>query len=176
MAAGRTPCPRGGGQEELPHVRGQRRRPRLPSCDGAGAAERSYPTSEARGRSREDPMPEGRRPRGATPHPRSRQRLRGATACPRSGQQPRGVTPPPRLGAVAALCWSSCEDIPHIQGKRNQSKMVCVARGHQRADRLNHNHRKLATLITQTMALPNSMKLSHALWGHPRQEGHGGEV
>ena len=44
----------------------------MPSCDGAGAAERSYPTSQDRGRSREDPMPEGRRPRGATPHQRSR--------------------------------------------------------------------------------------------------------
>ena len=32
------------------------------------AAERSYPTSKARGRSREDPMPEGWQPRGATYH------------------------------------------------------------------------------------------------------------
>ena len=31
-------------------------------------AERSHPTSEVRGRSREDPMPEGWRPRGVTPH------------------------------------------------------------------------------------------------------------
>ena len=35
------------------------------------AAERSYPTSEVRGRSREDPMPEGPRPRGLTPRQRS---------------------------------------------------------------------------------------------------------
>ena len=35
------------------------------------AAERSYPTSEVRGRSREDPMPEGRQPRGVTPCLRS---------------------------------------------------------------------------------------------------------
>ena len=35
------------------------------------AAERSYPMSEVRGRSREDPMPEGQRPRGVTPRPRS---------------------------------------------------------------------------------------------------------
>ena len=34
-------------------------------------AERSYPTSEVRGRSREDPMPEGLRPRGLNPRPRS---------------------------------------------------------------------------------------------------------
>ena len=26
-----------------------------------------------------------------------------------------------------------------------------------------------------TTALSNSMKLSHAMWGHPRQAGHGGE-
>ena len=36
------------------------------------AAERSYPMSEVRVRSREDPMPEGRRARGVTPHRRSR--------------------------------------------------------------------------------------------------------
>ena len=34
------------------------------------------------------------------------------------------------------LCWSSREEIPHDQGKRNPSKMVGVARGHQRADTL----------------------------------------
>ena len=39
-------------------------------------------------------------------------------------------------GAVAVLCWSSCEEIPHVQGKRNPSKMVGAERGHQRADRL----------------------------------------
>ena len=36
-----------------------------------------------------------------------------------------------------------------------------------------HNHRKLANLITWTTALSNSMKLSHAVWGHPRWMGHG---
>ena len=34
-------------------------------------AERSYLMSEVRGRSREDPMPEGQWPRGVTPRPRS---------------------------------------------------------------------------------------------------------
>ena len=37
-------------------------------------------------------------------------------------------------------------------------------------------YRKLANLITWTTALSNSMKLSHAVWGHPRWLGHGGEV
>ena len=45
----RTPCLRGGGQEELPHVRGQGQWPRMPGCDGAGIAKRSYPTSDVRG-------------------------------------------------------------------------------------------------------------------------------
>ena len=44
--AGRTPCPKGGGQEELPHVRGQGQRPRVPDFDGTGTAERSYPASD----------------------------------------------------------------------------------------------------------------------------------
>ena len=34
-------------------------------------AERSHPTSEVRGRSREDPRPKGWQPRGVTPRPRS---------------------------------------------------------------------------------------------------------
>ena len=60
--AGRTPCPKGSSQEELPHVRGQGQWLRVPGCNGAGTAEksypsprsgavarRSYPTSEVRG-------------------------------------------------------------------------------------------------------------------------------
>ena len=42
------------GQEELPHVRGQGQRRRVPDCDGAGKAERSYPASEVSGGSREE--------------------------------------------------------------------------------------------------------------------------
>ena len=40
-------------------------------CDGVGAAQRSYPTSEIRGRSWEDPMPKQRWPRRVTPRPKS---------------------------------------------------------------------------------------------------------
>ena len=43
------------GHEELPHAQGEGWRPRMPSCDGTGAAERSgaeakgsYPTSKER--------------------------------------------------------------------------------------------------------------------------------
>ena len=54
MEAGRTPCPKGGGQEELPHVGGQGQQRRVPDCDGAGTAERSYPASEVRRGGREE--------------------------------------------------------------------------------------------------------------------------
>ena len=36
--------------------------------------------------------------------------------------------------------------------------------------------RKLTNLITWSTALSNSGKLSHAMWGHSRWMGHGGEV
>ena len=42
----------------------------------------------------------------------------------------------PFVQGKAVLCWSSREEIPHTQGKRNPSKMVGVARGHRRADTL----------------------------------------
>ena len=61
------------------------------------------------------------------------------------------------------LCWSRCEEIPHTQGKRNPSKMVGVARGHQRADTLKPYSQKTSqSNHTRTTALSNSMKLSHA--------------
>ena len=60
------------------------------------AAERSYPTSEVRGRSREDPMPEGRQPRGVTPHPRS-----GAAA----------------ESARLRRHRNGREELPHVQGQ-----------------------------------------------------------
>ena len=54
--------------------------------------------------------------------------------------------------------------------------MVGVARGIRGQTHWNHTHRKLVNLITWTTALSNSMKLSHALWGHPRLAGHGGQA
>ena len=64
---------------------------------------------------------------------------------------------------MAALCWSSREEIPHAQGKRNPSKMVGVARGHQRADTLKPYSQKTSqSNQTRTTALSNSMKLNHA--------------
>ena len=64
---------------------------------------------------------------------------------------------------MAALCWSSREEIPHAQGKRNPCKMVGVARGQQRADTLKPYSQKTSqSNHTRTTALSNSMKLSHA--------------
>ena len=60
------------------------------------------------------------------------------------------------------LCWSSCEEIPHAM-VRNPSKMVIVARGHQRADTLKPYSQKTSqSYHTRTTALSNSMKPSHA--------------
>ena len=59
--------------------------------------------------------------------------------------------------------------LPHAQGKRNPSKTVGVARGHQKADTLKPYSQKTSqSNNTKTTALSNSMKPSHALWGHPR--------
>ena len=61
------------------------------------------------------------------------------------------------VAATAQEC--SLEELPHVQGKRNPSKMVGTERGHQRADRLKPQSQKLTNLITRTTALSNSMKL-----------------
>ena len=63
------------------------------------------------------------------------------------------------------LCWSTREEIPHAQGKRNLSKMLSVARGHHRTDTLKPYSQKTSqSNHTRTTALSNSMKPSHA-WG-----------
>ena len=71
------------------------------------------------------------------------------------------------------LCWSSSEEIPHVQGKRKPNKVVGVERGHQMAGRLKLQSQTTSQSDHMDHSLSNSMKLSHAVWGHPR---HGGEV
>ena len=64
---------------------------------------------------------------------------------------------------MAALCWSSREEITHAQGKRNPSKTVGVARGRQRANTLKlYSQKTSQSTNTRTTALSNLMKLSHA--------------
>ena len=61
------------------------------------------------------------------------------------------------------LCWNSREEIPHAQGKRNSSKMVGIARGHQREDTLKpYSQKSSQSNHTRTTDFSNSMKLSHA--------------
>ena len=72
-------------------------------------------------------------------------------------------SPRPRKGIAAALWWSSCEEIPHVQGKGNPSEKVGVARGHQRTDTLKPYSQKTSqSNHTRTTALSNSMEPSHA--------------
>ena len=62
-------------------------------------AVRSYPTSEVRGRSREDPMPEGGAARRSYPTSKVRGSGRECQAV-RAQEQPRGTTPRLRSGAA----------------------------------------------------------------------------
>ena len=71
------------------------------------------------------------------------------------------------------LCFAGAavKRYPHTQGKRNPSKTVGVARGHQRANTLKPYSRKTSqSNHTRTTALSNSMKLSHA-HGQPKMGG-----
>ena len=54
--------------------------------------------------------------------------------------------------------------------------MVDVARGHQRADTLTPSSQKTSQSGYTDHSLSNSVKLSHAVWGHPGQAAHGRAV
>ena len=112
-------------------------------CEGAqSAAKRSYPTSEVRVRSLEDPMPKGQWPSGVTPLPRSgaaaksarlrrrrnyREELpqvqgqwqlpRGGTSCPRSGVAAR-VPGCDRAGAAAERSYPQ----PEARGRAREEQ------------------------------------------------------
>ena len=115
-------------------------------------ARRSYPSPRVRGGDREHQAEMVQeQPRGATPRLRSgavakrsypsskEQWLCGPRRAERSCstfkvRRGRGEKVP--LVQGKGLCWSSREEIPHVPGKRNPSKMVDIARGHQSADTL----------------------------------------
>ena len=125
------------------------------SCNSAqSAAERSYPTSKVRGRSWDDPMHEGRWPRGVIPRLRSEaaaesarlrqhrsnweelphvqgqgRRLAGATPSPRSGAVTKRSYPCPRSGAAAQSarlwrCRNAWEELPHALGQGRRPKQA----------------------------------------------------
>ena len=119
--ARRTPCPKGGSQEELPHVRGQGQWPRVPDCVGAETAERSYPASEVSGGGLEE-IPsirgQGQRLGGATPRPHARgQRWWPEGTTHDQGQGQRREELP---GAVAARAHEGLEELSHIEGQEGQ--------------------------------------------------------
>ena len=92
---------------------------------------------------------------------------------------------PPSMGFSRQEYWSglpfpSPGNLPHPgmnPGLPHCRQMLyCLSHQGSGQSHWNHNHRKLANLITGTTLLSISMKLSHAVWGHPRRPGHGGEV
>ena len=116
------------------------------------------PTPEARAQSREEQLEEWwlrRRRRAWRSYPTLKVRNGGGKEIPLiQGEEQR------RCFAGAAV-----KRYPQIQGKRNPSKMVGVARGHQRADTLKSYSQKTSqSNHTRTTALPNSMKLSHVVY------------
>ena len=86
--------------------------------------------------------------------------------------QPRGATPRSRSEGAAVRRYhlskvreTQVQEIPLVQGKRNPSTDGRCCERHQRAD-TQTIIRKLVNINIRTTVLSNSMKLSHALWGH----------
>ena len=82
--------------------------------------------SEVRGRSQEDPMPEGQRPRGVTPRPRP-----GAVAWRSNSmskeQQLRGRRRAGRSYSTSKVRRGGCEEISLVQGKEQRLRFARAA-------------------------------------------------
>ena len=93
------------GREELPHVRGQGQQPRVPGCNGAGTAEKSYPSPRsgaAAGRS----------------YPTSEVRGGGRECYRALEARDSGREDQPHIqGAVAARAQEGLEELTHIEGQ-----------------------------------------------------------
>ena len=88
---------------------------------------------------------------------------RGAILRWRSGRAVVRRYPSSKIRSSGCALLENHEEIPHAQGKRNPSKTVDVARGHQKADTLKpYSQKTNQSNRTRTTALSNSMKLSHA--------------
>ena len=57
---------------------------------------------------------------------------------PRSGAVAERSCPTSKVRSSSCALLEQHEEIPHVQGKRNPSKTIGVARGHQKADTLRH--------------------------------------
>ena len=130
------------GREELPSVRGQGRQLRgATKRPRSGAAAKSARLQQRRSSPEEIPPPEAR---GSgweeQPH------IKGAVAArAQEGlkelftfkvRRGGGEETPLVQGKEQWLRFAGAVLIPHVQDERNPSKMVCVARGYQRADTL----------------------------------------
>ena len=87
--------------------------------DALSAAKRSYPTSEVRGRSQEDPMPKGWRPRGVTPRPRSGAAAGRSYPTPEARGSSREDQPHVQ-GAVAVWALEGLEELSHVEGQEGR--------------------------------------------------------
>ena len=104
------------------------------------AAERMYPTLEVRGTSREDPMPEGRQPRGVT---QRRPRVPGCDSvgtAEKSYPSPRSGEASERRYPVNEVSGGSREELPYARGQGRQPggptpcpRSSGCAGGHRRA-------------------------------------------
>ena len=89
---------RGSSREELPHVRGQGQRPRVPGCNSTEAAKMSYPTSKVK----DDSWKE-------LPH------------APKPEARGGGREDQPHVqGAVAAQAQEGLEELSHVEGQEGQ--------------------------------------------------------
>ena len=105
--AGRTPCPKGGSQEELPHVRGQGQWLRVPGYDGAGMAESSYPSPGSGTEARRTPGPKGGS-QEELPHIRDQGQRPRVPGCNGSGTAEKSY-PSLRSGAAAGRSYPKSE-------------------------------------------------------------------
>ena len=165
-----SPYVRGGGWE-CQAVRAQEwLRGAIPRPRSEATARRGYPTPQVRGNSWEDQP----NIQGVVAAWAQRAEKSYSTFKVREAAMRRYPSYKVRSSSCALL-EQPWRDTPRWR-QGNPSKMVGVVRGIRGKIHWNHNHRKLVNLITQTTALSNSIKLSHAMWGYPRWAGHGGEI
>ena len=69
------------------------------------------------------------------------------------------------------LCWNSHEEIPHVQDKRNPSKMIGAKRGHQRAGRLKPQSHKTSQSDHMDHSLVSLNETKPCLVGPPKTAG-----
>ena len=77
----------------------------------------------------------------------------------------------PREQPPEWLHWSSREEIPHIQGKRNPSKRVGVARGYQKSDTLTPQSQTTSQSDHKDHSLVSLNEIKRCCVGLPKMDG-----